>query len=44
VVGRIELELPIVDYSAAIERAKRWLGDHWLLAIPVQRRSVKYYG
>lgn len=30
----------IVDYSAARARAIEWLGDRYLLAIPINRRFV----
>jgi hypothetical protein len=30
----------VVDYSAARARAIEWLGDRYLLAIPINRRFV----
>jgi hypothetical protein len=30
----------VVDYTAARERAIRWLGDQYLLATPVRRTHV----
>jgi hypothetical protein len=31
--------LPIVDYSAARERAIQWLGDRYLLAKPINAKQ-----
>lgn len=28
---------PVVDYSAAVEKSIRWLGERYLLAIPINR-------
>jgi hypothetical protein len=31
--------LPVVDYSAARERAIQWLGDRYLLAKPIKAKQ-----
>ena len=31
--------IPVHDYQTALQRAVSWLGDRYLLAEPVQRRS-----
>ena len=32
--------LPVHDYDLAVQRAVSWLGDRYLLAAPVTRRSA----
>ncbi|HEY0802434.1 MAG TPA: hypothetical protein VGD54_16460 [Steroidobacteraceae bacterium] len=34
--------LPVEDYSHAIRNAVSWLGDRYLLAAPIDVRSIKH--
>jgi hypothetical protein len=35
--------LPVDDYSAALRKAVSWLGERYLLAVPVTRQATPRY-